>query len=340
VRSSASTLATVAAAIIALGAGGVGCSASATAGIAYHRTYLDAPHNWAFRDRYPAADRLFNAFDYGHAILSETLWRRPGAPTAVLDVEQFDFITTRLLPAPPRLPLEESAIAPEWAKLAPEALEMFGWAHMLHRQLYDVWADERVPEGRKDAEVAAVLRYYLARPDLAFSTRPKDMHLMEGQSYSTTFRRRYPKFNGLIWSYHWLQMSLYDALLAGATRAERDANVDLVLGRFWGMVRGGADSLPRVMPMSPAIAPRFTARYPEAAAVFENLHAMHDVVSDILADPAVPRSDKRRRILDALAVYRDDSTAVTTADEWRSMADDMGVDGMGGVAFPLAVPLR
>jgi hypothetical protein len=313
--------------------GAAGCSASVTAGSAYHRTYLDAPHNWAFRDRYPDADRLFNGFDYGHAILYETLWRRPGAPTAALDVEQFDFITKRLLAAPPRLPLEESAIGPEWAKLAPEALEMFEWAHMLHRQLYDVWADERIPVARKDAEVAAVMQYYRRRRDLAFSTRPKSMELMDGQPYSTAFRRRFPKYNALIWSYHWLQMTVYDALLAGTTCAEREANVAAAVERFWAIVTGRGAQLPSVMPMSPAIAPRFTTRYPEAAAVFDNLHALHDVVADILADPAVPRRDKRQRILAAVAAYRDDTTAVTTADEWHSMARDMGVAAMGGAAF-------
>ena len=35
--------------------------------------FYPAPHNWVFRTWYPAADRLFNAFDYGHAIISEVL---------------------------------------------------------------------------------------------------------------------------------------------------------------------------------------------------------------------------------------------------------------------------
>ena len=34
----------------------------------------------AFRRLFPAADGLFNAFDYGHAILYETLWTMPNAP--------------------------------------------------------------------------------------------------------------------------------------------------------------------------------------------------------------------------------------------------------------------
>ena len=46
----------------------------------YETFYLQAPHNWVFRNNYQAADRLFNAFDYGHAILYERLWTRPGAP--------------------------------------------------------------------------------------------------------------------------------------------------------------------------------------------------------------------------------------------------------------------
>jgi hypothetical protein len=43
----------------------------------YEQFYLQAPHNWVFRSDYQAADRLFNAFDYGHAILYEKLWTRP-----------------------------------------------------------------------------------------------------------------------------------------------------------------------------------------------------------------------------------------------------------------------
>jgi hypothetical protein len=301
----------------------------------YEQTYMPASHNWVFRSAYPAADHLFNAFDYGHAVLYETLWRNPATPTRLLDEREFDYITRELLVHPPHVTLDETAMAPEYSKLAPEAMEMFEWAHMLHRQLYDVLADERIPPGEKDERVAEVLRYYRSRPALAFSSKPKDMELMEGQPYSLTFRRKFPKFNGLIWSYHWLQMTLYDALLAGQSSAGRHANVALVTKRFWEMLRGGQSALPSMMPMSPAIAPRFTARYPDAAAIFDNLHSMHDIVSDILTDPALPRSQKRRAILAAAARYRDDTSHVTTVEAWRSMAIEMGVANMGGLP-PLA----
>jgi hypothetical protein len=296
----------------------------------YPQTYLSAPYNWAFRDRFAGVDALFNAFDYGHAILYETLWRRPDAPLAELDSARYGFITTRVLRHPPNVPLDESAIGPNWVKLAPEVAEMFEWAHLLHRQLYDVWADDRVTPERKDLEVARLLRYYRSRQALALSTSPKNMNLMEGQSYSLAFRKRYPRYNGLIWSYHWLQMTLYEALLAPAGDARRRSNVNAVVARFWEMLDSA--QLPTVMPQSSAIAPRFSARYPDAAIIFDNLHSLHDVVSDILADPTVPRSAKRRTILEAAARYRDTTTAITSVDEWKSMAEAMGLARMGGPA--------
>ncbi len=298
----------------------------------YDQTYLWSSHNWAFRHRFPNVDALFNAFDYGHAKLYETLWRAPNAPEAVLDQREFQFITRQLLRNPPSVALDESAIAPQWEKLAPEVAEMFDWAHMLHRQIYDVWTDDRIPDAAKDAKVAELVEYYRSRRSLAFSSKPKNMNLMEGQPYSLSFRKRFPTYNGLIWSYHWLQMTLYEALLASHTPAERKDNVDRVVARFWSLLDSAPQSLPTVMPQSPAIAPRFSERYPEAAIIFDNLHSLHDVVSDILADDRIPRSEKRRRILDAAAQYRDDVTSVVTISDWKSMADAMGLANMGGAA--------
>jgi hypothetical protein len=292
--------------------------------------YLPAAHNWTFREEHPVADRLFNAFDYGHAILYEILWARPGAAPTVLEQQQYDFITRHLLVNPPRLPLEEAAIAPSYSRLVPEAKLMFEWAHVLHRQLYDVLADNGLDEQQRDREVSRLVEYYRSRPDLAFSTKPKSMNLMEGQPYSLAFRRAYPKFNGLIWGYHWLQVGLYDALLAGKTPDERSALITAAVARFRQMLTDPPRSLPYVMPMTPGVAPLFTARYPEAAAIFDNLHSMHDVISDILANASVPRNQKRAAILAAAATYRDDTTQVTTREEWLGMATAMGIENQGG----------
>ena len=311
------------------------CVAACAGGIAsssYDQTFLSANHNWAFRRDFAGVDALFNAFDYGHARLYETLWRDPAAARSTLDESEFRFITTRLLRDPPTVALDEGAIAPQWEKLAPEVAAMFDWAHMLHRQIYDVWTDDRIRTSDKDAQVAQLIDYYKSRRSLAFSSRPKNMNLMEGQPYSLSFRNRFPTYNGLIWSYHWLQMTLYEALLASRNSTQRRQNVDAVVARFWSLIDSSAVNLPTEMPQSPQIAPMFSDRYPEAAIIFDNLHSLHDVVSDVLADVRIPRGEKRRRILDAAARYRDDTSSVVTLDEWRSMARAMGLEKMGGPA--------
>jgi hypothetical protein len=298
----------------------------------YDQFYLPDRTNWAFRNNYPAADRLFNAFDYGHAILYETLYRKPNADPSILEEREYDFVTRKLLVDPPRIPVEEAAIEVEYAKLAPEAKAMFDWAHVLHRRVYDIWADERVPVADKDVRIARVLAYYKSRRDLAFSSVPKNMDLMEGQYYSGAFRDGYPKFNGLIWGYHWLQVGLYEPLVSATSLEQRQTGVLAAVGRFRQMLENPPEHLPRVMPMTAAVAPRFSQRYPEIAIIFDNLHAMHDVISDILASPKVPRDRKRAEILTAAARYRDSTSFAMTRQEWSEMAQMMGVANMGGPA--------
>ncbi len=304
--------------------------ASAQWSTSYEQFYMPGSFNWAFRDTYPAADRLFNAFDYGHAILYEKLYTSPGAPVSVLEGTEYDFITKKLLVNPPHVPLEESAIEVAYAKLAPEAKAMFDWAHLLHRQIYDVWSDDRLSSAQKDAQVAKLVTYYKSRPDLAFSSVPKSMELMEGQYYSTTFRTKYPKFNGLIWAYHWLQVGLYEPLVTGKTQADRQTGILAAVTRFKQMLESPPDGMPRIMPMTAAVAPTFARRYPEAAMIFDNLHSMHDVVSDILASSKVPQNKKREEILKAASRYRDRTSFAMTPAAWMQMAQMMGVENMGG----------
>jgi hypothetical protein len=317
---------------VALGLGLGSAPVDAQWSTVHEQFYLPASHNWAFRHNYNAAERMFYAFDYGHAILYETLWRFPDAPASLLEEEIYNRLTRRILVRPPRLPLEEAAIEVEYAKLAPEAKMMFDWAHILHRQTYDVWADERIPEHEKDRHMAEVLRYYKSRPDLAFSSQPKSMELMDGQYYSLAFREKFPKFNGLIWAYHWLQIGLYEPLLVGRNAEERQALVRASVTRFWQMLENPPETMPYLMPMTAAVAPVFAERYPEISIIFDNLHMMHDVVSDILASEAVPRNRKRAEILRAIDLFRDNTSYVTTVDEWRQMAVGMGVHNQGGLA--------
>ena len=316
---------------LAVASAGAGSSqALAQWSTTHEQFYLQAPHNWTFRDRYQAADRMFNAFDYGHAILYETLWTKPNAPASALEVEKYDYLTKRVLVRPPHVPLEEGAIEIAYAKLAPEAKTMFEWAHILHRQIYDVLADERLDERQQDAEVARLVGYYKTRRDAAFSSKPKSMVLMQEQPYSLAFRQKYPKFNGLIWAYHWLQVGLYEPMLVNGTSDARQSGVRATVARFWQMLDDPPKKLPYQMPMTAAVAPTFAARYPEAAIIFDNLHSMHDVISDILANPSVPRNQKRAEILRAARLYRDDTSYVMPVEAWLTMSREMGIENMGG----------
>ncbi len=306
----------------------------------YETFYLQAPHNWVFRNNYQGADRLFNAFDYGHAILYETLWTKPDAPASALEEKIYNKLTREVLVRPPRVPLEEAAIEIKYAQLAPEAKVMFDWSHILHRQIYDVLADERIAQAAKDREVQRLIDYYKTRPDVAFSSKPKSMKLMQEQPFSLAFREKYPRFNGLIWGYHWLQVGLYEPLIVGTTPEARQAGVRATVARFWQMLEQPPTSLPYQMPMTAAVAPAFAARYPEAAIIFDNLHSMHDVVSDILTNPSVPRNRKRAEIMRAAARFRDDTSYVMPVAAWRTMSLAMGVENMGGPAvnFLTALP--
>lgn len=306
----------------------------------WEQFYLQASHNWTFRKHYVGADRLFNAFDYGHAILYEMLWTRPDAPAALLEEKEYDFLTRQVLVKPPRVPLEEAAIEVRYAQLAPEAKVMFEWAHILHRQIYDVLADERLDQAGKDAEVARLLAYYKTRPDVAFSSKPKSMKLMQEQPYSLAFRQKYPKFNGLIWAYHWMQVGLYEPLMTGRNSDERQAGVRATVARFWQMLGNPPHTFPHQMPMTAAVAPTFAERYAEAAIIFDNLHSMHDVISDVLANPSVPRRQKRAEILRAARLFRDDTSYVMPVAAWLAMTRHMGIENMGGpaVGFLPALP--
>ena len=295
--------------------------------------YYPGSFNWQFLNRYPEGGRLFNAFDYGHAILYERLYTRPRDLASELETRQFNYLTTDLLVRPPRFAVAEETIEPAYAKLAWRAKLMFDWAHMLHRQIYDIYADPRLTRAEQDRLIERVTDYYLSNRRLAFAAAPKAMALMDDQYYSQVFRRGYPKFNGLIWAYHWLQVGLYEPLIEGRTPAERKAGVQAAIARFWSMVEQAPSRFPRVMPMTSAIAPQFSAAHPRAAVIFDNLHMTHDIISDILAADTVPAGRKREVIYAALDRMQDSTRDVMTMEEWWTMGEMMGgVAIMGGPA--------
>lgn len=299
--------------------------------------YYPGAFNWQFLRTYPEAARLFNAFDYGHAVLYERLYTLADSARAAAALEkEYHFLTTDLLIRPPRFAVAEEVIEPSYAKLAWTAKLMFDWAHVLHRQIYDVYADDRIPDSRKDALIERLTDYYLSRRGIAYAPVPKSMALMDEQYYSQVFRRRFPKFNGLIWAYHWLQVGLYEPFIAGRTPDDKKAGVQAAVARFWTMLDDPPATMPRVMPMTATVAPIFSKRHPRAAAIFDNLHMTHDIISDILAADTVPRNRKRAVIYAALAEFRDTTRNVMARDEWMMMGDHMGgIEAMGGPTLGL-----
>ena len=68
-----------------------------------------------------------------------------------------------------------------------------------------------------------------------------------------------------------------------------------------------ADStrFPATMPMTADVSPLFAAAHPRAAAIFDNLHMMHDIISDVLATPRMSWVAKRAEVLKQLAEMQD-----------------------------------
>ena len=297
--------------------------------------YFPGRFNWEFLANYPEAARLFNAFDYGHAVLYERLYTKRGKAVPELEKE-YRYLTTDLLVRPPRFAVAEEVIMPTYAKLAWRAKMMFDWAHVLHRQVYDAYADERLTPAQRDTLIEQLTDYYLSNRKYAFTDKPKSMALMDEQYFSQTFRKAYPKFNGLIWAYHWLQVGLYEPYLEGQTEAERKAGVQATVARFWSMLEDPPSRMPKMMPMTSAVAPKFSAAHPRAAVIFDNLHMTHDIISDILTADTIPHEKKGQIIDQQLDKLQDSTRDVMSLDEWRMMADHMGgVEVMGGRATDL-----
>lgn len=249
--------------------------------------YLPGEYNFATRRAYPEFDAMLNVIDIGHAELAERLIKARSEAEAIRMIEEdlFNEVTKRFLGQKrrPRFSPAEETIAPESVKLAWRVNKAFDWTHFLHRQVYDIFSDDRVRD--KDGAIRAALNYYLTEPERTFPLRIKSMRLMEGQPFSGYWKEHYPKFNGAIWAYHWLQLAGNEALLEPDPRA-RQMKMETAVDEFKKMFIDPA-RLPKHMPMAHEISPTFSARFPQIAATFDNLHSFHDIYMDILTNPSV-----------------------------------------------------
>jgi hypothetical protein len=262
-----------------------------------HRWQDRSRANWALPRELPELYREFNGIDFGHAHLAETLLRTQD----LHQVEQARLEVLAFIFSAPSVPPDEEQVAPTFTRMVWEAQRAFNLAHGLHRSFYDLFASDRVED--KAGEYQRLLASYLDKPE-AITTHRLDLHgKLWSFPESKAFRDTFPKFNTQIWAYHWLQAATYDVQLLGNAETQR-ALMPRIIAHYHGYLRNPPTEW-QMMPMMAEGAPEFTARFPEAAAIFDNLHMLHDNIDDILSRPDLyPTLDaKREAILRILPVY-------------------------------------
>ncbi len=262
-----------------------------------HRWQLRGPWNWELSRELPALNREFNGIDFGHGHIAETLLKTQDEEKiekARLEVLDFIFSSPSVAP-------DEEQMSPTYTRMAWEIQKTFNWAHILHRSLYDLFASDKVKD--KNAAYRKILADYLSKPE-AITTHRLDHHgKLWSFSESKAFRDKFPKFNSQIWVYHWLQAAVYDVQLMGGTPKQQE-----MMPRIIKYYHSNLKTPPtewQFMPMFPEVAPEFTKRYPEAAAIFDNLHMLHDNFDDILSRPDLypTLESKREAIMKVLPIY-------------------------------------
>ena len=263
-----------------------------------HRARPRGPWRYAIERELPALYREFNGIDFGHAHLAEALLETQD-PERIEHARQdvLDFIFTS-----PRVPPDEEQVAPTATKLAPEVAKTFDWAHVFHRSLYDVFASE-LSDAEKQAAYRKLLADYLEKPEAITPHRLDHHQALWSFAESRSFRDKFPKFNTQIWAYHWLQAAVYDVQLLGGPAKQREL-MPKIIAHYHGYLRRPPVEW-QFMPMMPEGAPEFAKRFPEAAAIFDNLHMLHDNFDDILVRPDLFPTMERKRtaILKILPIY-------------------------------------
>jgi hypothetical protein len=121
-----------------------------------------------------------------------------------------------------------------------------------------------------------------------------NMGYLDGQPHSKTFRRQYPKVNGLFWGYHWLQGAMYDLLYTNQNLTAQQAAYAQLGQRYREVELYRTDR--SFMPMFAELSPRFAEKFPQIANTFDNLHMLHDLVNDILAADWISPKQKQEQI--------------------------------------------
>ncbi len=259
--------------------------------------YLRGPWNWTISRQLPELQTEFNGIDFGHAHLAETLLQSNDAAA----IEQARLEILAFINSKPALPPDEEFIAPTFYRLAWAPQNVFAWAHQLHRDLYDLFAADSVPD--KETAYRQILANYLAQPQAITPQSLDHAGALWSFPESRNFAHRFPKFNAQIWAYHWVQAKIAEVQV-GHTLAEQQAALQPVLAEYHGYLTDPPLQW-SFMPLFYELAPTFSHRFPEAANIFDNLHMLHDNLDDVLSSPDLfpSMAAKRERIYQILEIY-------------------------------------
>jgi hypothetical protein len=261
------------------------------------RFYLRGPWNWTISRQLPELQVEFNGIDFGHAYLAETLLHSSNDAA----IEQARLEILAFIGSKPSLPPDEAFIAPTFYRLAWAPQNVFDWAHQLHRDLYDLFAADSVPD--KETAYRQILTNYLAQPQAITPQSLDHAGALWTFPESRNFVRRFPKFNAQIWAYHWFQAKIAEVQVDHSL-PEQQAALKPVLAEYHGYLANPPLDW-SFMPLFSEIAPTFSQRFPEAANIFDNLHMLHDNLDDVLSSPDLfpTMAAKRERIYQILEIY-------------------------------------
>lgn len=275
------------------------------------------------RTQHPEIDVLLDAFERGRAILFERSLHAAHAPAAQTDDTIFEALRSGFR-QPGRLRSTSPAPAP-WSAAA-----VFDRAYEFRRRVYQILADSRIADRGTAIEQATddYLRHSLAVPPTPKSLDSPDAH--DGHDGAHDVRQAYPTVSGLVWAYQWLELALCEPLIAHDATEDRRAGVAAVVSRFHDMLESAPSGLPSEMPTAPAIAPGLTQRHPRAAAIFDNVHALHQVVWTILRDS---HTDAGPEVQAAVDTFLSPQHLAVSRDDWMLMSLRRGIWWQGGPAI-------
>ena len=229
-----------------------------------------------------------------------------------------------------------------YAALGTRGAEIIHRTQAFHREVLAIVATVSAADRRRAIEVA--IQRYRSRPSLALADLPKDMTLLYDHPYTSFVPPKqgqteplrqlaYPTLTGLVWSAHWYQLAVEEALERFDDPMERERGLRTVAERFDRKLSSGTppDAFPTELPLAPSIAPGLVAVHDRAASIVDNLDMMLDVIADVLVHPDV--GDRRAAVNEVITQFTDRQYRCVPADEWIVVALRHSIFEQGGPAL-------